>query len=127
MPKGSLRRQDVVEVIDQGLGHFLQRVQVEPSLEKGEFAGFRVLALDPPTFWEGIDLRLGDVVTHVNGKSIEQPADAFKVFESLRQAKELRVLIVRDGKQRELVFPIVGQPSAAKGPRAQVGAVGGLG
>lgn len=112
--KGVLRRADVRQFVDQGLGSFLQRVQLEPKLEQGRFAGFRVLALQPPTFWEGVDLVPGDVVTHVNGQSIEGPEAAFKVFESMVKAKELRVLLRRKGKQRELLFPIVGNPGDAR-------------
>lgn len=109
-PAGSLARAQVVEVVDQGLGQFLQRLQVEPEVEAGKFKGFRVLALHPPTFWEGVDLRPGDVVTHVNGESIELPADAFQVFEGLREASEVRVFITRNGEPKQLVYPIVGAP-----------------
>jgi len=108
LPEGILARSDVVEVVDLGLGSFLQRVQLEPSLEQGKFAGFRLLELQPPTFWEEVDLKPGDVVTGVNGKPIEQPEQAFEVFESLRKAKELRVSFIRDGKRRQLIFPIAG-------------------
>ncbi len=110
VPEGALRRSDVEEVVGQGLGNFLQLVQLEPELKQGRFSGFRVLALQPPNFWEGVDLQPGDVVTAVNGKSIEEPNDAFKVFEGLRHAKELRVSFRREGQDRQLVYPIVGEP-----------------
>lgn len=108
LPNGTLARAQVVELVNQGLGSFLQRVQLEPSLQEGKFSGFRLLELQPPTFWEGVDLMTGDVVTHVNGKSIEAPEQAFEVFESLRQAKTLSVSYLRGGKLRRIVFPIAG-------------------
>ncbi len=109
----------MVAVVDEGLGTFLQRVQVEPSLQDGRFQGFRIVALQPENFWREIDLRTGDVVTAVNGKSVEQPATAFEVFESLRTVGELRVSLLRDGQARQITFPIVGAPEPKAPPPKQ--------
>jgi type II secretory pathway component PulC len=110
LPKGSLRRDEVVAVVDEGLGSFLGRVQVEPSLDKGRFQGFRILALEPENFWRDVDLRAGDVVLAVNGTSVEQPTAAFDVFESLRTASKLEVSVLRAGAHHQLSFAIVGAP-----------------
>lgn len=104
----ALARRDVVATVDAGLGRFLQRVDVEPSLRDGRFQGFRIVELRPPQFWQGVNLRPGDVVTQVNGQAIETEMQAFAVFESLKTAPALRVSYVRDGQARELVYPIVG-------------------
>ncbi len=111
-----LTRDQVVAVVDEGFSSFLQRVVVEASLEEGRFAGFRILALQPENFWRGVDLQAGDVVTAVNGRSIEQPEDAFEVFESLRTAPELSVTFERDGTAKQLVFPIKGAPQPKADP-----------
>jgi len=110
VPEGSLDRDGVVEIVDQGLGVFLQRVTVEPSLEDGRFQGFRVLGLAPQNFWGDVDVRVGDVIVAVNDRSVESPIEAYEVFESLRVAPELRVSLVREGEPRQLIFPIVGAP-----------------
>jgi S1-C subfamily serine protease len=120
LPTGSLGRTEVVELVDEGLGSFLQRVSLEPSLEKGRFQGFRIVSLQPADFWSQVDLQAGDVVTQVNGKSIEVPESAFEIFESLRTAAELRVWLVRDGKPKELVFPIVGAPAPKPAANSKV-------
>jgi type II secretory pathway component PulC len=111
LPPGSLARADVVRVVDAGLGQFLSQLQVEPSLEDGRFVGFRVVQLLPESFWRDTDLRPGDVVTHVNDSSVEDPNQAFQVFESLREVTVLKVRLLRDGKAKELKFPIVGAPA----------------
>jgi hypothetical protein len=110
VPPGSLGRGEVVKVVDGGLGTFLQQVQVEASLKDGKFEGFRILSLQPENFWRSVDLQPGDVVRAVNGRSIEEPNDAYDVFESLRTVTELRVQVSREGRVRELAFPIVGAP-----------------
>lgn len=111
LPEGSLARVDVVRVVDAGLGRFLQRARVEPSLEDGRFVGFRVVELLPDSFWGRTDLRPGDVVTHVNGASVEDPNQAYEVFESLRTAGAIEVRLLRQGQARTLRFPIVGPPA----------------
>lgn len=112
-PRGVLYRDEVLETVDAGLGYFLQRVELEPSLSSGRFRGFRVVTLRPPGFWDGVDLEPGDVVTSINGMPIERETEAFAAFESLRKAPSLRVSILRGGEPRELVFKIVDRDGSA--------------
>lgn len=102
-----LERAQVVEVVRAGLGRFLQKVEVEPSFEAGKFRGFRLVSLRPPSFWQGVDLKPGDVVLSVNGMPIERETQAYDAFQSLLSAKELRVDYLREGRAQRLVYPIV--------------------
>ena len=118
---GTLQRSAVIEVVDRGLGEFLQRVEVEPSLENGKFQGFRLLNLLPPEAWANVDLHPADVVTHVNGQFVEDPNLVFEMFTKLKSASELRVDLIREGKPMALRFPILG-PSSPPKPEASSGA-----
>lgn len=109
-PAGTLWRDEVHAIVDAGLGWFLQRVEVEPSLEAGRFRGFRVVQLKPPDFWQGVDLKTGDVVLSVNGMPIERETQAYEAFQSLKKADELRVRYLRGGRERDLVYRIVDPP-----------------
>lgn len=105
----TLRRSAVDAVVQQGLGVFLQRIELDdqPVFVAGKFHGFRVVKLRDPSFWQGVDLQPGDVVTSVNGFPIERPEQAQTAFESLEVASELRVAYERAGQPRELVYAIV--------------------
>lgn len=109
-PAGSLWRDEVHATVDAGLGWFLQRVEVEPAVEAGRFRGFRVVRLQPPEFWQGVDLRPGDVVLRVNGLPIERETQAYEAFQSLKRATELRIRLARGGTERDLVYRIVDPP-----------------
>lgn len=98
--------------VDAGLGRFLQRVDVEAALDNGQFRGFRIVSLQPPEFWRGVDLEPGDVVTSVNGMPIERETQAYDAFTSLKQAKKLEVSYLRGGRERKLVYSIVARSSA---------------
>lgn len=104
-----LARSVVHDVVSQGLGSFLQHVDVadQPVLAGGKFHGFRIAALRDSPFWQGVDLKPGDVVIRVNGFPIEHPEQAETAFESLDVSSELRVDYERDGQPRELVYAIV--------------------
>jgi type II secretion system protein C len=102
-------RSVVRAAISDGLGVFLQRVDIDdqPVMTGGKFHGFRIAGLRDPDFWAGVDLKPGDVVTAVNGMPIERPEQAQTALESLEGAKELRVAYDRDGQPHELVYAIV--------------------
>lgn len=106
-PAGVLYRDEVDATVDAGLGYFLQRVDVEASLDNGRFKGFRIVSLHPTNYWRGVDLGPGDVVLSVNGMPIERETQAYDAFRALKQAKELRVKYLRAGRERELVYRIV--------------------
>ncbi len=109
-PPNTLWKEDVQATVKAGLGRFLQHVEVEGALDNGQFRGFRILRLEPPEFWQGVDLQPGDVVTSVNGMPIERDTQAYAAFKSLEQAKELRVSYLRGGEERVLVMKIVPLP-----------------
>jgi type II secretion system protein C len=104
-----LARSAVHDVVAQGLGVFLQRIELseQPVFAGGRFHGFRIASLHDDAFWAGVDLRPGDVVVSVNGFPIEHPEQAETAFESLDVASELHVAYERDGKPRDLVYAIV--------------------
>jgi hypothetical protein len=120
VPPGQLRREDILAVLSDGPPAFLQRVEVEPVIDRGgRFIGWRVVALHERG-WEGGDVHPGDVVRRVNGKSVENPYQFFDVFQSMAFARELRLAIERDGKLQELRYPINDDPAAPAVPRADM-------
>jgi general secretion pathway protein C len=88
----------------------LQHVELEAALDNGQFVGFRIVRLEPPELWRGIDLQPGDVVTRVNGMPIERETQAYDAFMALKSAQELRVSMLRGGAERTVVFSIVPRP-----------------
>jgi len=105
---GVIARDELLPVLDGGLGRFLQNVETEPAFHKGSFVGFRIVSLFPgePAF-ASLDLRPGDTVTRINGKPIERPEQAAAVWEDLRTASNLVVDYRRDAVAHTLRFTIV--------------------
>lgn len=112
----TLYRDEVSQVVDAGLGYFLQHVEVDAQLEHGSFRGFRILSLAPPDYWHGVDLKPGDVVTLVNGMTIERPIEAHQAFSSLKTADQLVVSYLRAGQPRQLTYTIKERPKPSARP-----------
>jgi type II secretory pathway component PulC len=98
-------------VLDAAPGRFLAHVDSEPVFRGNRFYGWRLVAFFPgdPRF-AGVDLRPGDVVVKVNGRTFERPEELMEVWQSLRAARELVVDAERDGRSRTLRWPIVLDP-----------------
>lgn len=101
----SLRRSQVKAGIARGLGYFLQNVSVDdyPVMRANKFYGFKVRAFNAEL---GVDIQPGDVVTRVNGMSIEHPEEADAAMRTLEKASALRVDFERAGKPMTLELPI---------------------
>jgi S1-C subfamily serine protease len=105
-PKEGIARSVVDRALKAGLGRFLAYVEIDPALDdKHKFVGWRIVALHGP--WDGVDLKVGDIVLRVNGFPIERDDQANKAFKSLSVASEIRVALLRDGKPAELRLAIV--------------------
>jgi S1-C subfamily serine protease len=105
---GVLRRSSLSRAVDGGLGQWLAGgVEVDRTLAQGRFQGWIVRRLYPgdPCYQE-VDLRVGDVVTRINGKSVERPEQATEVFSSLRTVPSLVIDLVREGRPRTLTLTI---------------------
>jgi hypothetical protein len=105
---GVLKRSAVVRVVDAGIGRWLAGgAEVERKIAKSRFQGWEIRRLYPgDPCYLAVDLRPFDVVTQVNGKSIEKPEQAFDVLGSLRTASELVVDFLRDGQPQKLTLQI---------------------
>jgi hypothetical protein len=104
-----LLRRDLEAVVTRnGPPWLLGRVVPEEVFREGKFVGWKLVTV--PNDWAPLDLRAGDIVTRVNGTSLERPEDAWTAWTSVLLAKEISVDLERDGKARTLVLHIDGEP-----------------
>jgi len=112
-PSNTLYRDEVENAKRAGLGHFFELVDLEP---KGDvdgqgrlsgFQGFQIVTLRPAAQWLSFDFAPGDILTHINGVSVEHYSTWFEQFEALSTADQLRVDLIRDGKPKAVVVKIV--------------------
>jgi type II secretory pathway component PulC len=102
-----VRRTSLVRLIEAGLPRWMQGVEGDRMLANHRFQGWLIKSLYPgDPCYQDIDLRSGDVVQKVNGKSIEKPEQAFDVVESLKTAPAIVVEFLRAGKPQRITIAI---------------------
>jgi len=68
--------------------------------------GFRLMQIQPGSFYEKIGLKLNDVITSVNGEKITDAAKALSVLQELKHMNSLDLGTMRDGKEVNLNYDI---------------------
>ena len=92
----------LLAVLSAGVGRFLQQVQIEPSLERGRFVGWRLVRVFDAAQAGPAGLRPGDTLLRVNGQSIERPEQFKNVWDSLATESLLILQVERGGQRSEI-------------------------
>ena len=94
------------QVLAEGPGRLLQRVQLIPYRENKRFVGFQITTLFPNEGWSVPGVQIGDVISRVNGLRVDRPEQFMHLFESLATAQQVDLELVRNGAPIRVVFPI---------------------
>ncbi len=102
--RAELTRAALDATLDAGPGAFLAKVRVIAARPGGRFLGWEIESL-----WPGANVGLepGDIVTAVNGRSLERPEALPVLFQELRGASEVVVEFRRGLERRQARFPVV--------------------
>jgi general secretion pathway protein C len=79
-----------------------QIIQRQPVLADGKLRGMRVYPGSNAQAFSRLGLRAGDLVTAINGTTLEGQTRGEEIFNSLSGAAEARVTVVRNGSPLEL-------------------------
>ncbi len=102
VPEPELSLRQYRDIALQNPAQLADVVQVAPRNEGGRFVGYEVQPGRDPGLLNRVGLMPGDVVTSVNGVSLDTPARALGVLRSLRGRSEVTVEIQRGGVPRTL-------------------------
>lgn len=81
----------------ENMSQLLKQARLEPHVVDGQTDGFMVRMIKPGTLLGQLGLRLGDIITSVNGVSLDSPEKALQIFQQLREARRLTVSLIREG------------------------------
>jgi len=79
-------------------------VAVSPATKGGEFQGFRLTPGKNRALFSRMGLRRNDVVTMVNGISLDDPSSAFSLMEQIKTADEINLSIKRGNKEMNILL-----------------------
>ncbi|MBT8496081.1 MAG: hypothetical protein KJO07_23760 [Deltaproteobacteria bacterium] len=119
-PDREVARPDLDEVLDDGPGAFLGRLEVRPYFDGKKFAGWELVAFkDPASRLATAGLEPGDVVKRINSYRLERPEHLQKLWYELRSAHTIVIEAIRAGEPFELHFAVAtrSQPAAPATPQ----------
>jgi general secretion pathway protein C len=105
-PRKIRLRGDQIEKAMENLGEIMQQANLRPHIVDGQAAGISITGIKPNAIFRKMRLRNGDVITGLNGDSIESVEDAIKVVEQLSSGSNIQLQIKRRGREQTLDYSI---------------------
>ncbi len=88
------------------LGTLLKQARMEPYIVNGQTEGFVVRMIRPRSLLANLGMKVGDVVSSVNGVELNSPEKALQIFQQLREAKRLTVNLTRGQENMTFEYEI---------------------
>jgi general secretion pathway protein C len=103
----TVKRADIDKQLED-LPKLLQAARVVPEISAdGRIKGYRLVEMQPGSIYETLGLRLGDVIKGANGEDVTNPQKAMELFQSLKGADNIKLVIERSGQETTLNFNVV--------------------
>lgn len=93
---------DVRNEILEKPSRITEYVRLQPEKRNGNLVGYRVFPGRDRTLFQRLGLRPGELVTQVNGTSLNDPQQAMQSLSNLAQASSVSVTLERGGEQRTM-------------------------
>ncbi|OGQ33799.1 MAG: hypothetical protein A3F16_03855 [Deltaproteobacteria bacterium RIFCSPHIGHO2_12_FULL_43_9] len=90
----------------ESLTEILREANSTPVREGGIMVGYRIFAIKPGSVYDQIGIKNGDIITSVNGISLDSPAKALELFTMLRGESNLNIEVRRRGGSKSLSYNI---------------------
>lgn len=101
----NLKRSVLVEASGD-MNRLMKDVSIQPHFEDGKADGLRLSRVSRNSIFRKMGLRRGDIITGVDGQSIESVDDALSLYDRLQSATNVKVEIKRRGQPRILDYSI---------------------
>jgi general secretion pathway protein C len=89
----------ISQEIGPGFATILNCAKLIPEIDAaGKMQGFKMISIATSCLFDRIQIQNGDVVTEVNGVSLKDPGQGFKLYQSLQEERTTTINIVRNGE-----------------------------
>ncbi len=84
----------------------MNSVRAEPYRQGGRLQGYRIFPGSDKSLFGSLGLEPGDVVTSINGISLDSPLKGLEVMQNIQDATEMNVEVLRNGVNQTFVVPM---------------------
>ncbi len=92
------------QAIQQNPGALSDVIRSQQVVAGGKQRGFRVYPGRNPAAFSRLGLRPGDLITSINGTPLDDPSRGEEVMRTLGSSSEVRVTIMRNGRQNDMML-----------------------
>ena len=90
----------------EDMDKLLRQARAVPHRQNGKTVGFKVVGIRSNSLFRSLGLRSGDVLTSVNGESLDSINKAFGLFEQLKSSDQLTLGLKRRGQDQNFDYSI---------------------
>lgn len=89
----------MTQEIGDGYATILNCAKMIPHIDaSGKMQGFKLISIATSCLFDRIQIENGDIVTEVNGVSLKDPAQGFRLYQSLQEERTTTINIMRNGE-----------------------------
>lgn len=89
----------ITQEIGDGYATILNCAKMIPDIDaSGKMQGFKLISIATSCLFDRIEIKNGDIVTEVNGVSLKDPAQGFRLYQSLQEERTTTINIMRNGE-----------------------------
>jgi general secretion pathway protein C len=92
------------DVLSENAARLQDIIRPAPHVQEGQIVGFRVNPGRDRAAFEALGFQAGDVVTDVNGTVLDDVSQGLQIFQSLGEATQANVTVLRDGVPQVIVI-----------------------
>ena len=89
--------------LDKDPGKITDYLKISPKRDNGKISGYRIMPGKDPTFFQSAGLKSGDVAIQMNGFDLTEPREAAQALKSLKEQREVSLLLDRNGDMTEKI------------------------
>ncbi len=98
------RASSIREIVSQAPAKLTDVIRPQPVFRDGKQQGYRVYPGRDRQRFSALGLRPGDLITQINGLSLDDPARGMEIFRSLGDATQVSVTLERSGQAQVLTL-----------------------
>ena len=104
LPQAQAQPAPLRDVISENAAKLTDIIRPAPHVQEGQIVGFRVNPGRDRATFEALGFQPGDVVTDINGTVLDDVSQGLQIFQSLGEATQANVTVLRDGVPQVLVI-----------------------
>ncbi len=95
-----------VEAVAKNVNKLMQQARVRPHFTNGKADGLSLTGIKPNSIFHDMGLKSGDIITSVNGKTIESVEDILTFYKSLQTSESVHLKLKRRGRLKTIDYDI---------------------